>query len=314
MLGVHLPVLTAAVVQGLAVAGDGVYVDCTFGRGGHARAILSALGPEGRLLALDRDPQAVAAGNVLASEDPRFNIQHASFDHLAEHVQRQTLCGTLAGILFDLGVSSPQLDEADRGFSFTRDGPLDMRMDPASGQPVGAWLNAAPLGDIARVLRELGEERHARRIASRIVEAREAKPLRRTGELAELVSRAYPARERHGPRHPATRTFQALRIHANDELAKITAALPQALRSLAPGGRLAVITFHSLEDRIVKRFLRDQSRPEQGPRRLPIPNAELSAPIASLSRPIRPAAEEIAANPRARSATLRVAVKQGQLP
>jgi len=307
---VHLPVLTAAVVKGLAVSGDDAYMDCTFGRGGHARAMLDALGANGRLLGLDRDPQAVHAGRALEEHDARFSIEHTSFDGLEAAAKRRALHGELAGVFFDLGVSSPQLDDAERGFSFTRDGPLDMRMDPASGQPVAAWLNTASGADIARVLKELGEERYARRIASRIVEVRSIKPLVRTFELADLVSSAYPARDRYGPRHPATRTFQALRIHANDELTKISVALPQALRCLAPGGRLAVITFHSLEDRIVKRFLRDHSRPEQGPRRLPVPNAHLLAPIASLARPVRPGEAEIAANPRSRSATLRVAVKQ----
>lgn len=307
----HVPVLTAAVMHGLGVEGEGVYMDCTFGRGGHARAILGGLGPSGRVVALDRDPEAVSVGQMMAREDARLEVTHLSFERLAEYAEQRALCGTFAGILFDLGVSSPQFDDGTRGFSFKRDGPLDMRMDPGVGSPVSQWLNAAPLSDIACVLREFGEERHARRIAREIGRARSVEPMERTAELAELVTQAYPARERVGRRHPATRTFQALRMHVNDELGKITCALPQALRCLAPGGRLAVITFHSLEDRIVKRFMRDQSRPNQGPRGLPIPNASLSAPIASLDGPIRPSQEEISANPRARSATLRVAVKGG---
>lgn len=305
----HLPVLTAAVVGGLAVLSDGIYVDCTFGRGGHAVEILNRLGPQGRLLVLDRDPEAVAYAHHLAAGEARMSVEHASFEGVESIVTERAMLGQVHGMLFDLGVSSPQLDDAARGFSFLRDGPLDMRMDPSQGAPIADWLNTAELGDIARVLIRYGEERHARRIATRIGEARARAPLTHTSELAALVSQAYPARERHGPRHPATQTFQALRIQANDELGCLQAVLPQALRCLAPGGRLVVVSFHSLEDRIVKRFMRNQSRPDQGPRDLPIPNVGLRAPFARVLKPVRPAGSERFENPRARSAILRIAVK-----
>lgn len=300
--------LADAVLDGLAVQSGGVYVDCTFGRGGHTRQILDALDASGQVVALDRDPEAIEAARHWAADDTRLSFVQTTFDQLESVLTERELVGQVGGILFDLGVSSPQLDEAARGFSFTRDGPLDMRMNPLAGQPVADWLNAAPETDIAQVLKRYGEERHARRIARRVGQVRADRPLRRTKELADLVSECYPTRDRNGPRHPATRTFQALRIHINDELRCLEDALPQALRCLAPGGRLAVISFHSLEDRIVKRFLRAEHR-EPGPVKMPVPSGQLAA-LDWMSKPVRASEAECEANPRARSATLRVGRKR----
>jgi 16S rRNA (cytosine1402-N4)-methyltransferase len=304
----HIPVLTRAAVDGLEVRSDGVYVDCTFGRGGHTRALLACLGPAGRVLALDRDPRAISVARELAQSEPRLSVFHSTFDQLAQIVANAQLLGELQGVLFDLGVSSPQLDDAQRGFSFRNDGPLDMRMDPSAGVPVSDWLNVAQEKEIGQVLMRYGEETHARRIARSIVQARADKPLTSTRELSELVRDAYPARARHGARHPATKTFQALRIFVNEELQCLEAALPQALECLAPGGRLAVISFHSLEDRMVKRFFRAQHR-APGPKDLPIQGTP-TGELAWLSKAIRADEAEVAANPRARSATLRVAQKR----
>jgi 16S rRNA (cytosine1402-N4)-methyltransferase len=302
----HQPVLMQAVLDALAIRPDGLYVDATYGRGGHSRAILQRLGPEGRLLAFDKDPQACGQAWRELGREPRFRIRPGSFAQLGAALAEEGLRGCVQGILFDLGVSSPQLDEAVRGFSFLREGPLDMRMDPQAGESVAAWLARAEREDISRVLKDYGEERHHWRIAGAIVRAREAAPITTTTQLADIVARAMP-----GPRqkiHPATRTFQALRIFINRELEELAAVLPQALEALAPGGRLAVISFHSLEDRMVKRFLRDCARPPQDPRDLgPAP-----APRLRLIGKAQMADEaEIAANPRARSAVLRVAEKLG---
>jgi 16S rRNA (cytosine1402-N4)-methyltransferase len=289
----------------LNVRGDGCYVDCTFGRGGHSRLILARLGKTGRLLALDRDPQAVAAGGEI--DDGRFRILHGRFSRLAELAAAAGV-SRADGILLDLGVSSPQLDDPARGFSFRHDAPLDMRMDPGGGTSAADWLAQAPEQEIREVIRNHGEERFAKQIAAAIVAARSRAPVATTRQLAALVADAVPTREPQ--QNPATRTFQALRIHVNQELEELSLALPQCVELLGPAGRLVVVSFHSLEDRIVKRFLRDSARADRLPRRLPVRARDLPQPVLRLvGRAVRPSAAEVAANPRARSAVMRVAEK-----
>ena len=301
----HTPVLLDEVLAGLSVRPDGRYCDATFGRGGHTAAILGVLGPAGRLVAIDRDPEAIRAGRQRFAAEARLTLVQGSFGSLEERVRAAGIEGELDGVLLDLGVSSPQLDEAARGFSFMQDGPLDMRMDNESGQSAAQWLAKAGEREIADVIRGLGEERFARRIARAIVAARAEAPITRTAALAALVAEAVPTRE--PGKHPATRTFQAIRIHVNGELDALESALPQAVRLLAPGGRLCVISFHSLEDRIVKRFIR---REEQGdPVYAGLPNVPVHA-RARLKRvggAVMAGEAEVRANPRARSAVLRVA-------
>ena len=298
----HRPVLLEESIAGLAVRAAGVYVDGTFGRGGHSRAILARLGPSGRLIALDRDPEAEAAARALA--DSRFRFFRATFSSVGAILREEGL-EKVDGMLFDLGVSSPQLDDPARGFSFRADGPLDMRMDPSAGPSAAEWLATAEQQEITEVIRSHGEERFAKQIAAAIVAARGREPLRRTKQLADLVGQA--VRTREPGQDPATRTFQAVRIHLNRELEEVSLMLPQALSHLGAGGRLAVIAFHSLEDRIVKRFLQAAARPEV-PRGLPLKASEMPQPIVKLiGRAVRASAEETRANPRARSATLRVA-------
>lgn len=301
----HVPVLLAEVLQALNLHADGTYVDATYGRGGHARAILSALGPTGRLIALDRDPEAIADARHRFGQDTRFQIHRGPFSMLAEVVGREKLAHKVQGVLFDLGVSSPQLDAAARGFSFLREGPLDMRMDPASGESAADWINRATPEEIADVLFQLGEERFARRIARAIVSARTVQRIETTAALREIIAGAIPTRERG--KDPATRSFQAIRIHINRELDEIESALPQAVDALAPGGRLAVISFHSLEDRIVKRFMRRESSVAMPPRGLPLPADAPRPRLRLIGKAIKPGAAETRANPRARSAVLRVA-------
>lgn len=299
----HVPVLLAETLEGLRVVRDGIYLDGTYGRGGHARAVLARLGPKGRLLVMDRDPDAIAAAEKELGADPRVAIRHASFAGLADW---EETAGGLDGVLFDLGVSSPQLDEPARGFSFQADGPLDMRMDPTRGQSAADWLAGAGEAEIADVLWQLGEERMSRRIARAIVAARGSAPLTTTRQLADLVAKTIGHRERN--KHPATRTFQALRIHVNDELGELEHGLAAAATRLKPGGRLAVISFHSLEDRLVKRFIRGEDAPRVR-RGLPRPEAAPSALVA-VGKAIFAGDAEVAANPRARSAVLRVAEKR----
>jgi 16S rRNA (cytosine1402-N4)-methyltransferase len=289
----------------LKVQGDGIYVDCTFGRGGHSRLILKRLGRAGRLLALDRDPQAVAAGGEV--DDRRFRILHGRFGRLAALAGEAGITAA-DGILLDLGMSSPQLDDPVRGFSFRFDAPLDMRMDPGAGITAAEWLARAPEREIREVIRTYGEERFAKPIAAAIVAARARGPVGTTRQLAALVAKAVPARE--PSQDPATRTFQALRIHLNQELEELSLALPQCMELLAPGGRLVVISFHSLEDRIVKRFMREHARADRLPPRLPLRARELpQPPLKLIGRAVRPTSTEIAANPRARSAVMRIAEK-----
>ena len=303
----HQPVLLEEAVEALAVKAEGVYVDGTYGRGGHSRAVLARLGPQGRLIALDRDPEAVAAAQELQARDARFSVQRGAFSQLERVVTEAGVSGRVDGVLLDIGVSSAQLDDPGRGFSFTQDGPLDMRMDPDSGENASAWLMRAAERDIAEVIHEYGEERHARRIARAIVEARARAPITTTSQLAEIVAQASPRHDRF--KHPATRTFQAIRIFINRELEELSACLEQCLRVLAPAGRLAVISFHSLEDRIVKRFIRDHSRPPAPDPRAPWLEPAGKPKLRAVGRAIQPGETETARNPRARSAVLRVAEK-----
>ncbi len=299
----HVTVLLAEAVDALAPHADGVYVDGTFGRGGHSRALLARLGPGGRLIAFDRDPAAIAAGRVI--EDARLSLVHAPFSALDEELARLGV-SRVDGVLLDLGVSSPQLDDAARGMSFRFDAPLDMRMDTSRGQTAAQWLATASVGEITEVLRDYGEERFAHAIAKAIAAARTGGAVATTGQLAAIVEKA--VRTREPGQHPATRSFQALRIFVNQELEELTRVLPLCVDRLRPGGRLAVISFHSLEDRIVKRFMRDASRPPVLPARLPLRAAELPPPrLRLVGKAVRPGADEVAANPRSRSAVMRVA-------
>jgi len=290
----------------------GLYVDATFGRGGHSARILAALGPEGRLIAVDRDPDAIAAGRARFASEARLRLVQGSFGDLAALVRAQAGWQPCQGILLDCGVSSPQLDDAGRGFSFQNDGPLDMRMDPTRGEALGVWLARAGVDEIRDVIATYGEERHARRIAMAIERARSAAPLTRTRQLADIVAAAVPARE--PGKHPATRTFQALRIRINDEFAQLRSGLAQALALLAPAGRLAVISFHSLEDAIVRDFMQGHARVDPALASLPTVPAAARPTLKLVGRKLRAGAAELARNPRARSALLRVAEKLPEAP
>ncbi len=303
----HQTVLLDEAVVSILGARDGVYVDATFGRGGHTRYLLARLAPEARVLGFDKDPEAIAAGELLAREDSRFTVLHASFAEILSVLKARGLAGTIDGVLADLGVSSPQLDDAERGFSFLKDGPLDMRMDTTRGQSAADWLAAVAEVELARVLFEYGEERHSRRIARAIVKARAARPITRTKELADIVAAAHPAWERQ--KHPATRSFQAIRIAINSELADIETFLRGAVAVLKPGGRLAVISFHSLEDRLVKQFFQKEAKGDDFPAGLPVTVDMLKPRLKIVGKAIEASAAEVAANPRARSARLRVAQK-----
>jgi 16S rRNA (cytosine1402-N4)-methyltransferase len=299
----HTPVLAGEALAGLALEADGYYVDATFGRGGHTALLLQALGREGRVLALDRDPQAIAAGRRRFADEMRLTLVHASFADLATLVPANAQ--PCRGVLFDLGVSSPQLDDAQRGFSFRADGPLDMRMDPTHGEPVAAWLARAGLDEIRQVIATFGEERFARRVAQAIVAARRVSALSRTSELAAVVASA--VRTREPGKHPATRTFQALRMFINDELGQLGRGLAGALEVLAPGGRLVAISFHSLEDRAVKQFMQRESQVDPALKRLPVIPPSARPRLKLVGRKLRPGEAEVARNPRSRSALLRVA-------
>jgi len=301
----HAPVLGPEAMDALAVRPDGIYVDATFGRGGHSRMLLERLGPQGRVVGIDRDPEAIAAAGAIT--DPRFRVAQARSSEIARVLDELAVVA-VDGVLMDLGVSSPQLDDPARGFSFRREGPLDMRMDPGSGESAADWLARAQEQEIAEVIWRYGEERFAQQIARAVVAARAREPLRTTRQLAALVAGA--VRTREPSQDPATRTFQALRIHVNQELAELEIALPAACGRLAAGGRLVVISFHSLEDRIVKRFMRDLSSPPRLPRDLPVRAADIPAPaMRIIGKPVRAGDAELAANPRARSAILRVLEK-----
>ncbi len=303
----HLPVMFAEVMQQLAIKKDGIYLDCTFGRGGHSQGILNQLGQGGRLLAFDRDFDAIKSDYAQAMlKDKRFKLKHSRFSELESIVAAEELTGKIDGILVDLGVSSPQLDNPERGFSFLRDGPLDMRMDSLAGATAEQWLANVDEKDLVKVLFDYGEERFARRIARAIIEKRAQSPITTTRQLAQLVADAVPVKEMH--KHPATRTFQAVRIEINRELNELKAVLQQSARVLRPGGRLVVISFHSLEDRIVKRFIRAESGAKYNPGKLPIKEVDIAKGILKkMGKVLKAGKHEIAENPRARSAVMRVA-------
>ena len=301
----HKTVLLDEAVEAMLVDPSGLYVDGTFGRGGHSAELLSRLSDDGQVIAIDKDPQAISAGQKRFEQDKRLTMIHGSFADLAEIVEQAGKHGTVSGVLLDLGVSSPQLDQPHRGFSFLKDGPLDMRMDTTQGISAAEWIAAADEAEIARVIKEYGEERYARRMAAAVVRARNEKPITRTLELAQILSEAHPAWERG--KHPATKAFQAIRIFINRELADLEALLSQIIDCLKVGGRLVIISFHSLEDRRVKRFIRDQEQGIKLPKNLPIRDIERGIRLIKVGKPIKPANSEIQDNPRARSAVMRVA-------
>ncbi len=301
----HVTVLLEEAVGALAIKADGVYLDATFGRGGHSRRILAALNEKGRLIAVDRDPEAINAGRAI--NDPRFRLVHRTFSEIAE-AAREAGVNDVDGVLFDIGVSSPQIDDGERGFSFRHDAPLDMRMDTTQGETAAEWLARAEIREITEVIRDYGEERFAFQIAKKVVAARLEQPIVTTGQFAALVRAT--VRTREPGQDAATRSFQALRIHTNQELGQLAIALPQALELLKPGGRLVVISFHSLEDRIVKNFMREQSTADSLPKNLPLRADQLPKPkLRLVGKPVKASAAEVAANPRARSAVMRVAEK-----
>ncbi|MCV6620154.1 MAG: 16S rRNA (cytosine(1402)-N(4))-methyltransferase RsmH [Cellvibrionaceae bacterium] len=303
----HYSVLLDEAVNHLLIDKDGFYIDGTFGRGGHSALLLNSLGSNGHLMAIDKDPDAIAVAHEKFAEEKRFEIAHGSFAQMQEFVAERGKTGLVDGILLDLGVSSPQLDEAERGFSFMQDGPLDMRMNSSAGMTAADWVNSAEETEIARVLKEYGEERFAKRIARAIVESRQAKTITRTLQLARIVAEANPAWEKG--KNPATRAFQGIRIHINNELADLEAVLDQSLSILKPGGRLVVISFHSLEDRLVKRFIRRQEKGQELPPGLPVTEDQLDKTMRSVGKAMKADASELAENIRSRSAVMRVAEK-----
>jgi 16S rRNA (cytosine1402-N4)-methyltransferase len=300
----HRPVLLSEALTALAIKPDGVYLDATFGRGGHAQEILRQLSERGRLLAMDQDPQAVAVARQRFETEPRFEMVHGNFASMVDVVSERGWKHKVDGVLLDIGVSSPQLDDGRRGFSFLKAGPLDMRMNPEVGQSAAQWLAEVKENDLVLVLKRYGEERFARRIARAVVTVRQQQDISDTLQLAELISSAVPRKEKH--KHPATRSFQAIRIFINRELKMLEQAIKAALEVLSINGRLVVITFHSLEDRIVKRFMRDMARGPQLPKDLPIMSSAIELPYKLIGKAIKPGAEELMHNPRARSSVLRV--------
>lgn len=310
----HISVMVDEVMEGLnikqnnrqedGVAQNGIFVDATYGRGGHTRALLDHLGKDAKVFAMDRDPEAAKGAHQLEARDPRFHFQSQSFSHLAEFCADYGITGKVNGLLLDLGVSSPQLEEGARGFSFLNKGPLDMRMDPTQGISAADWINTAEESTIQFVLKEYGEERFSKRIAHAIVQARNTSPIHTTDELADIVSKAHPAWEKH--KHPATRSFQAIRIFINNELEELSSCLEQSLTVLAPHGRLVAISFHSLEDRMVKRFIQKYER-DTHPKDLPIQASEVNSKLKRVGRKQKPSDKEVSENRRARSAVLRVA-------
>ncbi|MBA55775.1 MAG: 16S rRNA (cytosine(1402)-N(4))-methyltransferase [Pseudomonadales bacterium] len=303
----HETVLLNEAVDALVTNEAGIYIDGTYGRGGHARHALARLSPTARFIAFDKDPLALQSAEKLAESDPRFSIIHDSFATLSAHIEALGLAGQVDGVLLDLGVSSPQLDDAGRGFSFMSDGPLDMRMNNQAGQTAAEWLNSADVDEIAVVLKEFGEERFAKKIARAIVAARDEKPLSTTAELAALIAKANPSKEKG--KHPATRSFQAIRIFINRELDDLQLVLGQALSVLKPGGRLVVISFHSLEDRMVKQFIQRKEKGDPVPRHLPIRDDMVKREMKSIGKAVKASAEEVERNVRSRSAIMRVAEK-----
>lgn len=303
----HVTVLLHEAVEALSIVEEGIYIDGTFGRGGHSRAILDRLGPNGGLMMFDKDPAAIAEAKKLQEIDQRCQLFPGSFTRIPEVVEEKKLSGKIKGILLDLGVSSPQLDDADRGFSFMKDGPLDMRMDSSAGIGVAQWLETAKEKQLAQILKDYGEERYAKRIAKAIVEEQQQNPITRTAHLAEVVKLAHPNWDKH--KHPATRSFQALRIFINGELEELEILLAKVIDLLEIGGRLVVISFHSLEDRIVKRFIQQQCSGDNFPSDLPITDDQLNRRMKKIKKPIVAGEQELDRNPRARSAIMRVAEK-----
>ena len=302
---IHTPVLSSELLQHLKIRLDGFYIDCTFGRGGHSRAILRHLAEKGRLLAIDKDPAAIAAAGEELRDEPRITLVHGPYTIMKQLIEAQGKMGQVDGIIFDLGVSSPQLDDPARGFSFQSDGMLDMRMDTTKGITATKWLNCAKETEITKVLQHYGEERYARRISRAIIKARSENPLRTTKQLVQLISETVPTKEKD--KHPATRTFQAIRIFINNELNELRMALEQTIDILNIGGRLLVISFHSLEDRLVKRFMRNESRGDNFPPEIPVTHELIKPRLKIIGKAIYPSREEISKNPRARSAIMRIA-------
>jgi len=304
----HRAVLLQESISGLNIKPDGIYIDATFGRGGHSAEILKQLSSKGRLIALDRDDTAIESAQRFI-DDPRFSIHHVAFSNIKDVVNELELMCNIDGVLMDIGVSSPQLDDASRGFSFQKDGPLDMRMDRSSGISAADWLNKADLDEITKVLKTYGEEKFGKRIAHAVLEQRVIKPLETTAEFAQLIDKAVPVKDKF--KHPATRSFQGVRIFINGELDQLNQGLESAVNVLKTGGRLVVISFHSLEDRVVKRFIRKLSKGKDIPRGLPITQQEIDADklVIAIGRAIKPSAEEIAQNVRCRSSVLRIAEK-----
>lgn len=309
----HLTVLKQDAVAYLNIDEHGIYIDATFGRGGHTAAILEQLGPDGRLICIDKDPEAIAYAKAHFGNDPRVVIHHGCFADLEAISQALGCYKAVDGILFDLGVSSPQIDSADRGFSFQQDGPLDMRMDTSQGQNAADWINIAPQKEIQDILKRFGEEKYSRRIAEKIIESRQLKPITRTKELVDIITQSQPTKEHH--KHPATRSFQAIRIHVNQELGILETALQAALNCLVQDGLLCVISFHSLEDRIVKRFMREEKSSDLPARfsKLPILEEAITKHLKIVAQKVRASSQELAKNPRARSAIMRIAQKIGRV-
>jgi len=301
----HIPVLFREAVTALNINAGGVYVDATLGRAGHAQEIVKHLGEHGRLIAFDRDPRAVELGRNVFADDSRISIIHSEFSRMAEMLLQVTGLQKVDGVLMDLGVSSPQLDQAERGFSFMRDGALDMRMDTSQGESAAEWLARVEERELMMALFDLGEEKFARRIARAIVLTRQETKIDSTLQLASIIEEAIPKKDKH--KHPATRTFQAIRLQVNQELSQVSEALPQAVELLNEGGRLAVISFHSLEDRIVKRFIRELSTPKLPPKNIPVSEDAYLTPLKALSRAVKPSQQEVKDNPRSRSSVLRIA-------
>ncbi len=301
----HIPVLKRETLDALNIRKGGYYIDATLGRAGHAKAIAEQIGAAGKLIGLDRDPRAIELGRKVFQGDERVQIIHGEFARIAELIYTFTEIEKVDGILMDLGVSSPQLDQDERGFSFMRDGDLDMRMDPSQGESAAQWLESVAEADLVKVLFEFGEEKFARRIAKAIIVEREETKIETTLQLASIIEQNIPKKDKH--KHPATRTFQAIRIQVNQELSQVSEALPQAVSLLNEGGRLAVISFHSLEDRIVKRFIRKYSTPNLPPKNIPVSEDAYNTPLQSIGRAIKPSKQEVAENPRSRSSVLRIA-------
>jgi len=307
---IHIPVLMREALEALNIRSGGIYVDGTLGRAGHAQAIAGQIGDQGRLIAIDRDPRAIELGRNVFAGDSRVDVLHGEFNQMASLLAEHTDVSKVDGIFMDLGVSSPQLDQAERGFSFMRDGELDMRMNPTKGQSAAQWIETVDEREFMMALFELGEEKFARRIARAVVEARAETKIESTLQLAAIVSDAIPKKDKN--KHPATRTFQAIRLHVNQELFQVSSALPQAVELLAEGGRLAVISFHSLEDRIVKRFMRELSTPNLPPKNIPVSADAYLTPLKAIGKAIKPSRSEIQENPRSRSSVLRIAERTSE--